>query len=132
MPFPAVTHVSFRENRISRGTGRQKTSTKTVGTIRGINICTKTTTDDITEDIGKRGHWVIIHARAGKICWIGKVTSYYVVASAPYWDFEVANSLNDADADPDSGDETVTVTVVSPDNGPSNPLDVPTNVVSVP
>ena len=132
MTAPNVTAVRFHAGKISRGTGRHKTSTKTVGVIHGGNICTKQTTDDINADIASRGHWVIVHARSGKICWIGRITEYGIGASIPYWNFEVENSLNSADDDPGSGDETVTVTVVSPDNGPSNPMDVPTNVVSIP
>jgi hypothetical protein len=132
VPAPTVSRATFHDGRILRGTSKHTTATGTFGSIRGENICTKASDEDIRADIAARGHWVIVHGKAGKICWTGRITSVQIEGPVQMWSFEVYNTLNLADDDPGSGDETVTVTVVSPDNGPSNPLQTATNVVSVP
>jgi hypothetical protein len=131
--------VRFHEGKLYRGQNRQKTATKSKGTLHGEAICTKVDTSRndggipaVNQDLAARGHWVIIHAKSGKVCWTGKITNAGFGASVYFWDFEVENTRNDADNDPTSGDDTVTVTVVSPDNGPSNPTDTTASVNQVP
>src|SRR5262245_6397714 len=134
MAAPEIPGVTFTDGKIYRGRGRQKASQPSTGWIKGGGGVIPGADDlgKANEAIRQRAFWVIVHAKSGKICWTGKLMS---VSNGPgYWEwhFTVDNTLNEADDAPGSGEDTVTVTVVNPDNGPSNPAPVPTNVVQVP
>src|SRR5262245_42245500 len=120
MPRPVITHVHLTNGKIFRGMHERTTTTKSTGIIRGTDIIPdfNGNDDDGNAKLAARGYWVIIHAKSGQICWTGRVKSVQTDASVPHWYFEVDNTLNNSPDDPGSGDETVGVTVVNPDNGP--------------
>jgi len=134
---PGISIVNFTDGKIKRGRNKRITSQPSTGWLQGgapgYIMPQYTNPQDQNAELARRNYWVIIHAKSGTICWTGKLTNVRDDRTeGAEWSFQVNNTLNNSPDDPGSGDETVTVTVINPDTGPSNPAPFTANVEGIP
>jgi hypothetical protein len=131
---PNISTVVFDDGKMYRGRNKQLGGRASTGWIKGGGgiMPNWQNLQNANAILQSTNYWVIIQNKAGTVCWTGTLT--FVDGSNTQddplkWHFSVEPIVNDEPADPGQGDETVTITVVNPDSGPSNPAPKGTNVV---